>query len=57
MAPKVYYTEISPPSRAVLLTVKSLGLDVEYINVDLLKGEQHDPEYLKVSTNVMILFF
>lgn len=49
MTLKVYYTDLSPPSRAVLLTVRALELDVEYINVDLMKGEQHDPEYLKVS--------
>lgn len=26
----LYYTELSPPVRAVLLTIKALGLDVEY---------------------------
>lgn len=49
MALKVYYTALSPPSRAVLIAVKALELDVEYINVDLMKGEHLDPEYLKVS--------
>lgn len=51
MAPKLYYNEVSPAARAVLLTIKALGdIDVEYKVVNLMAGEQFNPEYLKVSS-------
>lgn len=50
MAPKLYYNEVSPAARAVLLAIKALGdIDVEYKVVNLMAGEQFNPEYLKVS--------
>jgi len=45
----LYYSSLSPPCRAVLLTTKSLGLDVQVKVIDTLKGEQHTPEYLKIN--------
>lgn len=39
----------SPPSRAVLQTIRILGLDVEVTNVDLMQGENKSPEYLKLN--------
>lgn len=44
----LYYTDISPPSRAILLVAEAIGLDLEKKNVDLFKGENYTPEYLKV---------
>lgn len=45
----LYYSPISPPARAVLLTIRSLGLNVEIKNVNLLKGEHRSAEFLKVN--------
>ena len=46
---KFYHFNASQPSRAVLMTLKALGLDFEVKNIDLLKVEQKAPEYLKVN--------
>lgn len=46
---QLYYTSGSPPSRAVLMMIRILGLDVEVKNVDLMKGEQKSPEFLKIN--------
>lgn len=45
----LYHNALSPPSRAALLTVRNLGLEVEVKHIDTYKGEQHTPEYLKVN--------
>ncbi|KOB75213.1 Glutathione S-transferase epsilon 6, partial [Operophtera brumata] len=37
----------SPPARSVLMTVELLGLQVQFIEVNLLNREQHDPKYLQ----------
>lgn len=44
----LYYTLLSPPSRAVLLTAKALDIDFELKNVDLIKGEHLSDEFKKV---------
>lgn len=49
MSPIYYHNALSPPSRAGLLTIRNLGLDVEVKLVDTYKGEQHKPEYLKIN--------
>lgn len=46
---QLYYTLGSPPSRACLQIIRILGLEVEVKNLDLLKGEQLAPEYLKIN--------
>lgn len=46
---QLYYTAGSPPSRAVLHTIRVLGLEVEVKNVDLMKGENKTEEYLKIN--------
>jgi glutathione S-transferase len=44
-----YYTLTSPPCRSVLLLAKTLELELNLKKLDLLKKEQHTPEFLKVS--------
>lgn len=43
----LYYTELSPPVRASLLTIKALGLNVDLKPVNLMTGEHLTPEYLQ----------
>jgi glutathione S-transferase len=38
----------SPPSRAVLMTAAAVGLELNLILTDVLKGEQKTPEFMKV---------
>lgn len=44
-----YYTLLSPPSRAVLLTGNALGIQFDLKNVDLIKGEHLSEEFKKVN--------
>ena len=45
-----YHFNASPPSRIVLLAIRSLGLENVNIKVvDLFKGEQNSEEYLKLN--------
>lgn len=47
--PILYYTfELSPPSRAVLLTAKALNINLDLRNINLMKGEQLTSEFRKV---------
>lgn len=43
-----YYTPGSPPCRAVLLTAKALGLEMNLKQLDLHQGEHLKPEFVKV---------
>ncbi|XP_014102297.2 glutathione S-transferase 1 isoform X2 [Bactrocera oleae] len=47
--PVLYYATLSPPSRAVLLTAKLLGLDLELRPVNLLKGEHLTDDFIKMN--------
>lgn len=40
--------DFSPPVRAVLMTAEALGITLQCKEIDLSKGEQFDPNYLKV---------
>lgn len=51
MSKVLYHHPVSPPSRATLLTIRNLGLDVEVKVVDIYKGEQFAPEFLKLNPN------
>lgn len=44
----LHHTELSPPSRAILLVAKVLGIKLELKNVDMPNGEHLTPEFLKV---------
>ena len=50
-----YYHWLSPPCRTVSLVIKHLNLDVNYIVVDMSKGEHKKDGLLKVS--LYYLFF
>jgi glutathione S-transferase len=45
----LYYTAGSMPSRACLLLIRTLNLEVEVKNVNLAAGEQFKPEFLKIN--------
>ncbi|KAK4877116.1 hypothetical protein RN001_009622 [Aquatica leii] len=49
MAPKLYYNEVSPPVRSVLLTAKAIGLELDLEQINLFAGEHLKPEYLKIN--------
>ncbi|XP_037039433.1 glutathione S-transferase 1-1-like [Bradysia coprophila] len=49
MSPTLYHHPVSVPSRAALLTVRNIGLDVQVKVVDIYKGEQNAPEYLRIN--------
>lgn len=46
--PILHYVDLSPPARAVLLTAKRLGIELDYKTVNPLAGDTQTPEYLKV---------
>ena len=46
---KIYGHFFSPPANQVRLTASALGLDAEYVHVDLTKGEHKSPEYMEVN--------
>lgn len=50
MASKIilFYRPLSPPSRAVLLTAKAIGINLDLKDINVLKGEQLTPEFRKV---------
>ncbi|XP_049283682.1 glutathione S-transferase 1-like isoform X1 [Anopheles funestus] len=45
----LYTLHLSPPCRAVELTAKALGLELEQKNINLLAGDHLTPEFMKVS--------
>lgn len=50
MSPTLYHHPVSVPSRAALLTIRNLGLDnVQVKVIDIYKGEQNTPEYLRMN--------
>lgn len=48
MSPVLYFVPYSQPSRAVLLTIKALNIQIELKELNLFKKEQYSPEYVKV---------
>jgi glutathione S-transferase len=45
----LYYTKLSPPSRAVWMGIRQLNLDINLKTVDLRSGEHLKPEFLKIN--------
>lgn len=45
----LYYTLFSPPSRAVMILAKELGLELNLINVNMLAGDHKKDEYAKLN--------
>ena len=48
---KLYGYANSPNDRRVRAVAYHLGLDFEYVQIDLAKGEQHAPEFLAINPN------
>ncbi|XP_076897566.1 glutathione S-transferase T1-like [Bidens hawaiensis] len=46
---KVYCDRMSQPSRAILIFCKMNGIDFEEITIEILKGQQHTPEYKAIN--------
>ena len=53
----IYGMGPSAPCRILYMTCTALGVEYNDIAVDLMKGENKTPEYLKVSTTTLNLFF
>ncbi|XP_031354260.1 glutathione S-transferase 1-like [Photinus pyralis] len=49
MSPKLYVIDVSPPVRSVYLAAEALGLNLEYIQLDLFSGEHLQPEFRKIN--------
>nr|WCC58228.1 glutathione S-transferase [Pharsalia antennata] len=49
MSIDLYYTPGSGPCRAVLLTAKAVGVELNLKSTDLFKGEQLTPEFIKIN--------
>jgi len=47
--PTLYYAPASPPSRAVLMVARDLGLELNHKLIDILGGENRSEEYMKVN--------
>jgi glutathione S-transferase len=48
---RLYFHPLSSNSRRVTMTAQQLGLELDLIIVDLLKGEHKDPEFLRFNPN------
>lgn len=51
----LYYTPRSAPCRAVQMLAKTLGVELILKDVDLVRGEQLKPDYVKVSSDIRLL--
>jgi len=49
MAPVLYATPMSAPCRIVTMTADCLGLDYDYKNINLMAGEQMQPQFLSIN--------
>lgn len=45
---QLYYSPVSAPCRAVLLTAEAIGLEMELTELNLMAGEHLTPEYEEV---------
>nr|AAC35245.1 glutathione S-transferase isozyme 3 [Plutella xylostella] len=44
---KLYKLDMSPPARATMMVAEALGVKVDTVDVNLMKGDHTTPEYLK----------
>lgn len=51
---KLYYNPISPNCRRVTMTAGHLGIPLEDIPIDVVKGETRTPEFLAMNPNGMV---
>lgn len=51
MAPTLYMFHESPPSRAVMMTAKAIGLSLKLKEISYLDQDNLKPEFLKVSAS------
>lgn len=49
-----YYHPISAPCRSVLLLAKAIGVDLNLIFLDLMKGEHLNPEFTKLNPQHLV---
>lgn len=56
MAPILYMLPASPPVRAVLMTAKCLNIELEKRECNVIAGDQHKEDYLKVCINSIIMY-
>ncbi|XP_050665541.1 glutathione S-transferase D7 isoform X2 [Leptidea sinapis] len=46
---KMYYLPPSPPCRAVLMTARVIGLDLDLVVTNIMEGQHKTPEFLKMN--------
>ncbi|XP_026759566.1 glutathione S-transferase 1-like isoform X2 [Galleria mellonella] len=46
---KLYYLPPSPPCRAVMMTAKVLGLELDLVLTNIMEGQHMTPEYMKMN--------
>lgn len=47
--PILYWADLSPPTRFVLLTAKEIGLEFDLRPISLMDGDHMKPEFLKIN--------
>lgn len=52
-----YYIPGSAPCRAVLMTAKAVGVELNLKLTNLMAGDHLKPEFIAVSLNYFIIFF
>ncbi len=52
MKPILYYDDISPVVRSVLMLIDELKIDVELKYLDLFKGDHRSDEFFKVKISI-----
>lgn len=45
----LYCDQRTEPSRMVLLTIRNIGLDIELRHIDVFRGEQNTPDFIKIN--------
>lgn len=55
--PILYYTPLSQPCRSVLLAAATIGVDLELKPINLVAGEHLTPEFLKVISKFVFVYF